>query len=116
MDFPSAVQASMTRVPFGNCFHSPSTCTLTIVSADPLMMKFVLNEIFLRGNGHPAHEKHHREVRFRGGVYAPRRVVSGTLGRLCAFHFAYLLAKELSEPFAPIFLLAELVRDAIMIV
>ena len=43
MNFPLFMQASIKRVPFGNCFHSPSTCTLTIATgvAVSLMLEFV---------------------------------------------------------------------------
>jgi hypothetical protein len=33
MNFPLFMHASIRRVPFGNCRHSPSTCTFTIATS-----------------------------------------------------------------------------------
>jgi hypothetical protein len=51
MNFPLCMQASITRVPLGNCFHSPSICTLTIVTgvAVSLMFKNPLEKSPSRG-------------------------------------------------------------------
>jgi hypothetical protein len=43
MNFPLFMQASITRVPLGNCFHSPSICTLTIATGVAVSLMFEKN-------------------------------------------------------------------------